>query len=393
MILEKGQRRENIVRGINEGVAGRFLAMDYMMTGNAESLNYLIDLLDSLIRVGMVDVNSGELHLYDPTAGRSSIDIDVKNSYLLDAFTLGYCLTGNSTYLDVASKTADWLINKNLHVLSGTFPGTSTHDTMEFLEAVWTLYLVSQNKKYFDIVNNCISSYVKMRYRWGGVPFRHFGSNPTFSIDVLTIAQMFLALKIDTWTNDGKIEHIKQLLAYLFSLRFEQSSDESGSRSLVTRLLYKKRGWNWNEKFWQKNDLWNFRYSSLTGNQVYDDWAPKGNIVSFVLSYISLTMLSLRYGCFIGIQGRYFLGQPLVLFSSSKLSEYKSTASTISFRVEGKSKVVVFVPNSSAETLKITASAEYSNQVLSNTSYGTAMQITSSDAADFNFSWQTKSST
>jgi len=380
-ILEKGERNEQIVRGINEGVAGRFLAFDYVLTGNKKNIDYLVDLLDGLIRVGMVDVNSGELHLYSPANGKLGIDTDVKNSYLLDAFTMGYCLTGKQLYLDVATKTADWLIEKNLDPQSGTFPRTSTHDTMEFLEAVWNVYLVTQNEKYLRVVDNCISAYLKMRYRWGGVPFRHFGKDATYSVDVLAISQMFLGIKLDIWTNtQWRQEQIEQLVAYLHSVRINEqatSLELRTSKSLMTRMLYKKRGWKWNEKFWQKYNLWNFRHSSITKEDVYENWASQGNINSFILSYINLTILSFLHGSFIGFQGRYYPHQPLLLFSSARLFNFRSKENMITFDIaeKGHCKIIMFVPAHSIHNLIIRPINEIECKKLSSSDYGQTFEV------------------
>lgn len=393
MVLEKEERDEQSVRGINQGVAGRYLAFDYVMTGNKASLQYLVQLLDSLIRVGMVDGGSGELHLYDPSKGKLSTDTDVKNSYLLDAFTMGYCLTGKKEYLDVAINTCDWLINTNIDSASGTFPGTSTHDTMEFLEAVWNVYLISKERKYLKIVDRCISSYLQMRYRWGGIPFRHFGKEPTHSVDVLTIAQMFLGIKLHIWNggSDDMQKEIEQMAIYLHSARIEkqQSTLNSSTKSLGTRLLYKKKGWKWNAQFWDKSNLWNFRHSTITKNEVYESWAPTGNVGSFIISYLTMTMLSLSYGAFIGFQGRYHPGQPLVLFSDAALSDFESSPNTASFRIDraGESNMIVFVPASSSHNVDFKSSTSLEKKELSASGYGQVIAIRSAGPSTLKMSW------
>jgi hypothetical protein len=374
-MIESGQITGIMTRTIVLGTIARFLAHYYILTGDSRSLDYLVTLLDQMIKIGIVDPDSGELRLYDPVAEtlgvktrdleksylhgydpaskmQRDIDTNIKNSYVIEAYILGYSLTGNETYLNVATKTADWLIQENYDRISKSFPGTSTHDTMEFLEAVWNLYLATGDRKYYEVVKDSLLLYFDLRYRGKLIPFRYYSkTDEIYSSDTLTPAQMFLATKLGIWGEREFLEINKHLLAYLYNIRNTKAGDkfDAGSLRYYRRYLsFKIRRLYWGKEVGDKQYLWNFRYSAISNSEVRDEWAPYGNWMSFSLMYLLHNLYSLKYGALISIfPCRYYPGQPYIEFTQAKITEYKATENEVNIRFSASndSDIRVVMPN------------------------------------------------
>lgn len=374
-MIESGQITGIMTRTIVLGTVARFLAHYHLLTGDSRSLDYLVTLLDQMIKIGIVDPDSGELRLYDPVAEtlgvktrdleksylhgydpaskmQRDIDTNIKNSYIIEAYILGHSLTGNETYLNVATKTADWLINENYDPISKSFPETSTHDTMEFLEAVWNLYLATGDSKYYEVVKDSLLLYFDLRYRGKLIPFRYYSkTDEIYSFDTLTPAQMFLATKLSIWGECEFLEINKHLLAYLYNIRNTKAGDkfDAGSLRYYQRYLsFKIRRWYWGKEVGDKQYLWNFRYSAISNSEVRDEWAPYGNWMSFSLSYLLQNLYSLKYGALISIfPCRYYPGQPYIAFTQAKITEYKATENEVNihFSASKDSDIRVVMPN------------------------------------------------
>ena len=374
-LIENSRITGIMTRTIVLGTVARFLAHYYLLTGDSQSRDYLATLLDQMIKIGIVDPNSGELRVYDPVAEtlgfktrdleksylhgydpaskmQRDIDINVKNSYIIEAYILGYSLTGNEIYLNVATKTADWLIKENYDPISKSFPETSTHDTMEFLEAVWNLYLATGDRKYYDVVKDSLLLYFDLRYRGKLIPFRYYSkNNETYSFDVATPMQMFLATKLSIWGEREFLEINKHLLAYLYNIRNTKAGDkfDAGSLRYYRRYLISIiHRWYWDKEVGDKQYLWNFRYSAISNSEVRDEWAPYGNWMSFILSYLLQNLYSLKYGALVSIfPCRYYPGQPYIAFTQAKITEYKVTENEVNihFSASKDSDINLVIPN------------------------------------------------
>lgn len=374
-LVEKGVITSKMTRNIVLGSVARFIAHYYLLTGDNEYLNQLTILLDKMIDLGIIDPEHGTLKAYDPLKGTMELnsidvnspylhgyninthiidneDINIKNSYIIDAYILGYSLTGNEKYLETAKNITDWLILNNYDANSRSFPKTSTHDTMEFLEVVWSIYLITNDDKYYEIINDSLNLYFNIRHRGKLTPFRYYSnSNDTYNFDTLTPSQLFIATKIGIWNEDRSyIDINKHFLAYLYNIRTKV--DSTGNTSLTSNLLehirYKIRGWYWSKNIKSSENLWHFRYSALTHSEVRDKWAPDGNWMSFTLSYLLGNLYSLKYGALTSIfPGRYFPGQPYIAFTQAKIIDYKSTKEEvrISFNSNRDFEIRIVIPD------------------------------------------------
>lgn len=355
MILEKNKIVGYSTRTIVLGTVGRFLAHYYLLTGDNNVLNELVTLLDQMIEVRLVDPETGELRFYDPIREvndplkmsssyfhgynpdskiSENKDINIKNSYIVDAYILGFSLTGNDKYFEAAKNITDWLIKQNYDYKSNSFPDTSTHDTMEFLEVVWSVFLLTDDYTYYNIIKNSLKLYNDIRYRGKLIPFRYFCKHDEiYSFDTLTPTQMFLATNLAVWGEKEFLEINKDLLAYLYSIRNNKPNEKLNQNSfwyLERMIMAKIRGLNWNSETLNVNQMWHFRYSAITNSEVRDKWALKGNWMSFTLTYLLHNLLSLKFGAPISIfLGRYYPGQPYVAFSEGKIEEFESDESSV----------------------------------------------------------------
>jgi len=355
IIIEKDKIVGYSTRSIVLGTVGRFLAHYYLLTGDNSVLEELITLLDQMITVGLVDTKTGELKFYDPISEESdpkkmtssyfhgydpdskiseNKDTNIKNSYIIDAYVLGFSLTGNKKYFEAAKNITDWLIEQNYDFNSNSFPDTSTHDTMEFLEVVWSIFLLTNDQKYQDIIKDSLKLFNIIRYRGKLIPFRYFcEDDEIYSFDTLTPTQMFLATNLAVWGEEEFLDINKDLLAYLYSIRNNKPNEKLNQNSfwyLERMIMAKIRGWSWNSETLNLNHMWHFRYSAITNSEVRDKWALNGNWMSFTLTYLLHNLLSLKFGAPISIfLGRYYPGQPYVAFSEGKIEEFEADKSSV----------------------------------------------------------------
>lgn len=328
IVIERNNILKNKTRNIVQGSIARFLAHYYLLTEDSKTLEYLIILLDKMIEIGIVNPESGELKNYDPSLEKIIENTcNIKNSYIIDGYVLGYSLTHNKIYINAAKKITDWLISKNYDPTCKSFPKTSTHDTMEFLESVWSVYSATGEKKYLTVIKDTLTLYFELQHRGKLIPFRYYNeTDEAYSYDTLTPLQLFLAIKVGLWEDIDFTKMNNHFLAYLYYIRntgYGEKFNEYSLRYYLRYILYKTMRWQTGKEFGEKHHLWNFRYSSISNLEVRDNWAKRGNWMSFSLSYLLHNLYTLKNGPVVSIfPNKYYLGQPYVAFSEAKINKY-----------------------------------------------------------------------